>query len=369
MVSYSEIDTRVQPLYTYLEANGVPVNQLRLREARIQWTVKLAREQEQLNRVMGREIDLLRQTDRDQAIAVTSAAQVHQVKVLKKRVQQTNLLQSVCEHNQTVSGFFGVFPQYRRLDTGWKTMGGAGHPFSWDREMRVFLSMSGHLILRVCYCGLELRTLAILSGDPVLCTDLRESFSKKGAQYLFETNDPSPDQQKIVRYISLSLIYSSERSREWVVRELEGLSGRSQAELLSDLDRYTHYWNQRYPVLSNWQDQIHNSDSYQNCFGRYLQPEPHRGSSSWGRRAAMHSTMADLTDLGWATVWEDPRVWLLGVRPVLAIHDALVVLVPRNVDCETLVQILREDLEGIDPDLPVNLPVRIEFGNSWGDLL
>lgn len=133
-----------------------------------------------------------------------------------------------------------------------------------------------------------------------------------------------------------------------------------------------HYFAVRRPIrdyLDNILVQARERGFVETYFGR-RRPTPDVKSSNFmvrsgAERAAMNmpiqGTEADLMKLAMIRL-EDK---LAGVaEPVLQVHDSILVEC-RPEDAEQVAELMRTEMEGICPELPIRLKVDVKIGENW----
>ena len=136
-----------------------------------------------------------------------------------------------------------------------------------------------------------------------------------------------------------------------------------------------HYFAVRQPIrqyLDTILVQARKQGFVETYFGR-RRPTPDVKSSNFmvrsaAERAAMNmpiqGTEADLMKLAMIRL-EDKLAGL--AEPVLQVHDSILVECQAT-DAEQVGEMMRAEMEGVCPELPIRLKVDVELGYNWGSL-
>lgn len=238
------------------------------------------------------------------------------------------------------------------------------------RELRkFFIAKEGCVLIDADYSQIELRILAELSGDEVMCDTFRsgEDIHTTTACQVFgvKRDEITTELRKRAKAVNFGIVYGiSDFS-------LAGDIGTSRAQAGEYIEKYF----EKYPKIKSFLDESvekAKKDGYvTTLFGRrrYI-PElsaSNKNMQNFGKRVAMNSpiqgTAADVIKLAMLGVEKALREELPEARLILQVHDELIVECPRA-DAERACEIVREQMNScIKTHVP--LEVSLSCGDSW----
>jgi DNA polymerase-1 len=239
------------------------------------------------------------------------------------------------------------------------------------RIREAFIAPPGSRIVSADYSQIELRILAVLSGDE----GLRGAFSRgedvhrATAAEVFGValEAVSPEQRRAAKAVNFGLIYGMSAFG------LAGNLGISRDAAQNTMDRYFD----RYPRVARYMDEVrasaHERGFVETAFGRRLWLPDINGGNGPRRQAAeraainapMQGTAADLIKRAMIAVDAWLQAQALGTRLVMQVHDELVLEVP-----EAELTAVREKVPALmaaAADWAVPLEVSLGVGANWDE--
>jgi len=238
------------------------------------------------------------------------------------------------------------------------------------REIRsAFVAPEGWLLVDADYSQIELRVLAHMSGDEVMCEAFRlgqDIHTRTAAEvYGVPLEEVTGEMRSAAKAVNFGIVYGIS---DFGLAKNIGIS-RQQAALF--IERYLG----RYPKIKRYMDSCvtqGKTDGYvATLMGRrrYL-PELNDRSYNirqFGERAAMNSpiqgTAADIIKLAMVRVDEALRAEGLRARLILQVHDELIVEAPEE-EAEAAGALLRRTMESV-MKLSVPLTAEVNIAKSW----
>lgn len=237
------------------------------------------------------------------------------------------------------------------------------------REIRsAFVAPPGHLIVSADYSQIELRVLAHLSKDPVLCDAFRngQDVHTRTAMEVFEVDAGSvtAEMRRRAKAVNFGVIYGQGDSG------LAKSLGIPRAEASSFIATYFRRYEGVRQFMNATLDGARASESIHTLSGRRrMVPDIKNGNRQRrlaAERVAMNApiqgTAADILKLAMLCFREPPT---RGSRMVLTVHDELVFEVPEAEVAEAKERIKR-GMEGV-LSLDVPLAVDVGAGTTWKD--
>jgi DNA polymerase I len=236
---------------------------------------------------------------------------------------------------------------------------------------RGFVAADGKVLLAADYSQIELRIMAHLSGDPVLCTAFRDHVDVH-AQTASEVLEMplsaiTAKERRIAKAVNYGLIYG--QSDFGLARALD-IPKRDAKEYI---DRYFA----RLPTVRQFMDQLvadaRRSGGARTVLGRW-RPIPELASKSpVARRAAervaqntpLQGAGADILKLAMIKTHDRIRAEGLPATMLLTVHDELVFEVDPD-RAEDIGAIIKHEMETA---YPLNVPLEVDLGiaRSWAD--
>jgi DNA polymerase I-like protein with 3'-5' exonuclease and polymerase domains len=290
-------------------------------------------------------------------------------------------IQLLAQNRLQAEGKHSVNPTYEHHDDlGRVHSGGEANPMNWTDDLRGTVKIPGYYIVEADYKALELRVLMRLSNDPDLERDLNGDVHTEVAKAIFETNNPTHEQRQIAKVVTYATMYGGGPGNVYgPVNE----SRRAEAEQNSkkfykkmtpdEALKLQEAWKKKYPVASAYLEQLSNATTHAISYhGRRkeLPPpdmsaeDPYAARKRLAINSPIQNTGGDLAKLGFANIYEDPRIYTLGVRLITTRHDSIVMAVPDKVPQDVISRVIKEDLESADPHF--GLQIDIKFASAWG---
>ena len=237
------------------------------------------------------------------------------------------------------------------------------------RIRRAFVAPSGARLVAADYSQIELRILAHMSGDPVLCESFQkgEDVHRRTALEIFggTPETVSDEQRAVAKAINFGLMYG--KTAFGLAQEL----GLSRADAKSFIDRYF----ERYAgvkVFLEAQVEKAKEQGYVEtlCGRRRLLPElasKNGAIRAVGERMAMNTpiqgTAADLMKLAMIKLHQVIQKEGLKARMIIQVHDELVLECPES-EVQEVTRWVRSTMEGA-MQLSVPLVAEASEGGDW----
>jgi DNA polymerase I-like protein with 3'-5' exonuclease and polymerase domains len=411
MVSWQSIDSRINPFYRELETLGLPLDPQELQTLAYQRQQELNKIKQELAKSLGfipnpnKPEDWQRAADkygvtlptnsrgpktdewtvkkyRDQIPEMLS---LQEARRLTLRISQIKKLQQTAASRFKAEGKHTVHPTYHHdEELGRVHSGGEANPMNWTDDIRKTVKLPGYYIVEADYKALELKVLRKLSGDPQLTTDLKGDIHSEVAKAIFSTSNPTDEQRQVAKVVTYATMFGgSEGTVAGPINEARKQEAEKQKKTYyrkmtyEEAGRLQEAWRRKYPKAAAYLDKLGAAASFAISYHGRQKALPNVSSQDLDemeqqlaakKRLAINSpiqnTGGDLAKLGFASVFEDPRVYALGIRFITTRHDSIVLAVPMQVEKDVVSRILREDLESADTEF--DLEVEIKVGDSWG---
>ena len=239
------------------------------------------------------------------------------------------------------------------------------------RKIRqAFVPSDGKVFVGADYSQFELRLAAVLSGDEKLIEDFNSDVdihAKTAAEtYGISIDEVSKSQRRAAKVINFGVLYGMSP------HGLAAATGMSFTEAKKFID---HYFEVRKPIrqyLDKILTQAREQGFVETYFGR-RRPTPDVKSSNFmvrssAERAAMNmpiqGTEADLMKLAMIRL-EDKLSGLADA--ILQVHDSILVECKPE-DVQKVSEIMKAEMEGVCPELPIKLKVDVGTGANWGEV-
>lgn len=239
------------------------------------------------------------------------------------------------------------------------------------RKIRqAFFPSDGKVFVGADYSQFELRLAAVLAGDEKLIEDFNSDVdihAKTAAEtYGISIDEVSKSQRRAAKVINFGVLYGMSP------HGLAAATGMSFTEAKKFID---HYFEVRKPIrqyLDKILTQAREQGFVETYFGR-RRPTPDVKSSNFmvrssAERAAMNmpiqGTEADLMKLAMIRL-EDKLSGLADA--ILQVHDSILVECKPE-DIQKVSEIMKAEMEGVCPELPIKLKVDIGTGVNWGEV-
>ena len=239
------------------------------------------------------------------------------------------------------------------------------------RKIRqAFVPSDGKVFVGADYSQFELRLAAVLAGDEKLIEDFNSDVdihAKTAAEtYGISIDEVSKSQRRAAKVINFGVLYGMSP------HGLAAATGMSFTEAKKFID---HYFEVRKPIrqyLDKILTQAREQGFVETYFGR-RRPTPDVKSSNFmvrssAERAAMNmpiqGTEADLMKLAMIRL-EDKLSGLADA--ILQVHDSILVECKPE-DVQKVSEIMKAEMEGVCPELPIKLKVDVGTGVNWGEV-
>ena len=239
------------------------------------------------------------------------------------------------------------------------------------RKIRqAFVPGDGKVFVGADYSQFELRLAAVLAGDEKLIEDFNSDVdihAKTAAEtYGISIDEVSKSQRRAAKVINFGVLYGMSP------HGLAAATGMSFTEAKKFID---HYFEVRKPIrqyLDKILTQAREQGFVETYFGR-RRPTPDVKSSNFmvrssAERAAMNmpiqGTEADLMKLAMIRL-EDKLSGLADA--ILQVHDSILVECKPE-DVQKVSEIMKAEMEGVCPELPIKLKVDVGTGANWGEV-
>jgi hypothetical protein len=403
MVNYQSIDRRIIPLCKDLQERGIPLHKetaiysinFRKRE--------LARIKQNINRSAGFMVNLSDDEDwiravESQGVLITKRERTSLIEmrrefpliqnmvdgsILESQIKALCRIAQIAYSYHLINEGFRIFPQYFMDEGGEICTAGEIDLRSARSLIQDFVYLDKYVLLEATYLSLELCVLHAMSGDPVLGDDLRGDPYESLAKRLFRTDDVDDEKRSVAKEVHYVTACGggSRLLADRVNKFYEGSCSQTspmkrmnveQAEVLQ------MRWRNIYCTASEFMSQLATArDQSTSLYGRSVSipDRPSRKFSytedaTYADRFAVHAairmTSVDLAKLGFATVFEDPRVQALGGQILTVSRDSLLMAVPFTSDGPTMMNVLKEDL--MSADTRFQPKIDISWGVSWGKI-
>ena len=236
------------------------------------------------------------------------------------------------------------------------------------RKIRqAFVPSEGKVFVSADYSQFELRLAAVLAGDTELINDFNSDVdihTKTAAEtYGVPMDQVTKVQRRAAKVINFGVLYGMSP---------HGLAAATHMSFTEAKQFIDHYFALRRPIrdyLDKILAQARDQGYVTTYFGR-RRPTPDVKSSNFmvrsaAERAAMNmpiqGTEADLMKLAMIKL----EHVLSGIaEPVLQVHDSILVeCAPEK--AEEVGELMRQEMEGVCPDLPIRLKVDVTTGKNW----
>lgn len=233
-----------------------------------------------------------------------------------------------------------------------------------------FVPEKGNVFVSADYSQFELRLAAVLADDKELINDFNgdvDIHTKTAAQvYGIPMDDVTKRQRRDAKVINFGVLYGMSP---------HGLSAATGMNFVEAKKFIDHYFELRAPIRAYIDATLEKAktEGYVETYYGRRRPTPDVNSSNFmvregaKRQAAnmpIQGTEADLMKL--AMIQVEKKLKGLGEQ-ILQVHDSILVECPKE-NGEKIVEILRQTMESIAPELPIKLKVDVGIGEDWGEL-
>jgi DNA polymerase I-like protein with 3'-5' exonuclease and polymerase domains len=231
---------------------------------------------------------------------------------------------------------------------------------------RCFRPREGHVFVRADFSQIELRIACKIAEEKVMLAEYRSSdadLHALTAKKILGVAEVSKEQRKLAKPINFGLIYGlGARSLARKARVEYGVPMTAE-----DARRYSRAFFAAYPGLAAWHRKIKHARATQTrtLLGRRVTVQ---ANDSPGKKAnyAVQGSGGDGIKLAMALLWERRAECPAG-RPILTVHDEIVLEVPAGDAAEAATWLRRCMLDAMAPMIdPVPLDVTPEVLLTWG---
>jgi len=395
-----ELELPLSPLLAEMELRGVLIDTGRLVELGRMCQSELARLETDAHRIAGRAFNLASPRQLEvllfdelglTPLRRTKTSRSTDAETLEALADEHPLPKVILEHRQ-VAKLKGTYidalpslvnPRTGRVHTSWEqAVAATGRLSSSDpnlqnipirselgREIRsAFIAPPDHSIVSADYSQIELRVLAHLSQDPVLCDAFRsgQDVHTRTAMEVFDVDATgvTPEMRRRAKAVNFGVIYGQGDSG------LAKSLGIPRAEASSFIATYFRRYEGVRRYMNATLDGARASEATHTLLGRRrLVPDIKSGNRQKrlaAERVAMNApiqgTAADILKLAMLRLREPPTP---GARMVLTVHDELVFEVP-DAEVDQAKRRVRDAMERAYP-LDVPLAVDVGAGKTWKD--
>ncbi len=238
------------------------------------------------------------------------------------------------------------------------------------RIREAFIPEGDKVFVSADYSQFELRLAAILADDKKLINDFNSDVdihAKTASEaYNIPLDDVTKMQRRAAKVINFGVLYGMSP------HGLSAATGMNFTEAKKFIDQY---FELRAPIRKFIDETLEKARTVgyvETYFGR-RRPTPDVNSSNFmvregAKRAAanmpIQGTEADLMKMAMLRI--DEKIGDLGEQ-VLQVHDSILVECPTE-NADKVVELLKDTMENIYPDLEVRLKVDVSIGKNWGEL-
>ncbi len=235
---------------------------------------------------------------------------------------------------------------------------------------RYFIPSDGYVLVDADYSQIELRLLAILSGDEAM---IRAFTSGTDIHTMTAASATHIQPEAAARALRM-------RAKAVNLGIGKGMSAFSLSQDLhisvAEAKEYIEHYMQTYPAIRGYlESSVEHAAEVgytETLYGRrrYI-PELKSANGAvraLGRRMALNAplqgTAADIVKMAMVRVARALAEELPSARMIMQVHDELVLECPPE-DADRAAEILRREMEGVGSDFPVPLTVDVEIGHNW----
>ena len=233
-----------------------------------------------------------------------------------------------------------------------------------------FVAPKGKILVSADYSQFELRLAAALAGDQKLIDDFNQDLdihTKTAAEaFGVSMDEVTKEQRRAAKVINFGILYGMS------IRGLAIAADMSFAEAKEFIEKYFEVRKPIKVYLEQVLEKARKEGYVETLFGR-RRPTPDVLSSNFvvrtgAERAAQNmpiqGTEADLMKKAMIQV---DKILPDGAKMVMQVHDSLIVECDKGMEGE-VGELLKREMEGGAPELPVKLAVEVTCGKNWGEL-
>lgn len=239
------------------------------------------------------------------------------------------------------------------------------------RKIRqAFVPAPGNVFVSADYSQFELRLVAVLAGDEKMINDFNagtDIHAKTAADvHQISLDQVTKQQRRDAKTVNFGVLYGMGP------HALAANTGMSFAQAKSFIDGYFQVRSKVKDYIDNTIKQAREQGYVETYYGR-RRPTPDVQSNNFIVRSAAERAAANMPIQGTeadlmkkAMLLVDDQLKGLG-HQVLQIHDSILVECPRA-EAEKVSEILKQTMESIAPELPIQLQVDVSVGSNWGEV-
>jgi DNA polymerase-1 len=228
----------------------------------------------------------------------------------------------------------------------------------------------GKVLVSADYSQFELRLAAVMAGDERLVKDFNDNVDihTKTASEAFHVpySEVTKQQRRAAKVINFGVLYGM---------SVRGLADAAKMDFSEAKKFIDNYFILRAPIkkyLERVLAQARNEGYVETYFGR-RRPTPDVKSANFVVRTAaeraaqnmpIQGTEADLMKRAMIRV---DAALPAGAELVMQVHDSLIVECDSGL-AQEVGEVLRREMEGVAPELPIRLAVEVTSGENWGEL-
>ena len=239
------------------------------------------------------------------------------------------------------------------------------------RKVRdAFIPAEGNVFVSADYSQFELRLAAVLAGDEKMVQDFNNGIdihAKTASEvYGVPLDAVTKEQRRHAKVVNFGVLYGMSQ------HGLAAAANMSFSDAQRFIDEYFRVRPEIKQYIADAVRQAHDNGYVETLFGR-RRPTPDVKASNFivrqaAERAAanmpIQGTEADLMKL--AMIKVDEQLGDMG-KQILQIHDSILIECPKE-NAAKVSELLVRIMEGVDPDLKVNLQVDVHVGANWGEV-
>jgi uracil-DNA glycosylase family 4 len=233
----------------------------------------------------------------------------------------------------------------------------------------LYIADEGNILVEADYNQIEYRLAGEFSGDSYINEAFREgrNLHEEAAQEFYGPRYKGKDKDKekyvTIKTVNFGLIY----------KETPGHLAARLHIPFKDAQKMERLFNKRQPRLRDWQAEVAREivgkQYITSLFGRkrrfwLITEENRKDVIKEGCNFMLQSPASDLTLR--ALIRLTPLLAPLGARPIISIHDALVVETPKGTEVE-VAALMKEVMED-NPEVAIPTTVEIKIGTQWGSM-
>ncbi|MBP7835156.1 DNA polymerase I, partial [Candidatus Saccharibacteria bacterium] len=239
------------------------------------------------------------------------------------------------------------------------------------RKIRTaFIASEGNVFVSADYSQFELRLAAVMAGD----TDMIEVFNngedihtRTAAEvYGVALDDVTKQMRSAAKTINFGVLYGMSP------HGLSVATGMTMGDAKNFIDRYFATRQPLVDYIFKLKEEARDKGYVETLFGR-RRPTPDVHSPNYIVRSSAERQAVNMPIQGTeADLMKKAMIQLEKVLPkeskqLLQIHDSILVECPKN-QADKVAEIMKDIMENIAPEIPINLAVDVHIAQNWGEL-